>query len=198
MPLHIGASDYLQDPRRRPAALGMWLFLASLTMLFVSGMMLYVFIRTGLFGHAKVGPVRLPKGMWASTVVLIAGSFTIHKALISVRLERIGAFIRQLKITFVLAVAFLAIQFPCLVEVLNAHRALVGTGMGMYGLVFCLILLHALHVIGGIVAMGIVTVRAGRGKYDHENYFGVQNAALYWHFLDLVWLVMFGVFNVIQ
>ncbi len=197
MPFQIGASDYLQDPRRRPAALGMWLFLASLTMLFVSGMILYVLIRTGTFGHAKIGPVHLPRGTWASTVVLIAGSFTIHQALMSVRLERLGQMMRQLKITLGLAVAFLVIQFPCLWEILAEHRRMVGSGMGMYGLVFCLILLHALHVIGGVVAMGIVTARAGHGRYDHENYFGVQNAALYWHFLDVVWLVMFGAFTII-
>ena len=66
----------------------------------------------------------------------------------------------------------------------------------MYGLVFFLILVHALHVVGGIVALGIVTFRARRRKYDHENYMGVQFAARYWHFLDVVWIGMFTMFLV--
>ena len=67
-------------------------------------------------------------------------------------------------------------------------------GLRMYGLVFCLILLHALHVIGGVISLCVVTVRALHGRYDHENYLGVKYAAAYWHFLDIIWLIMFGMF----
>jgi len=62
--------------------------------------------------------------------------------------------------------------------------------------VFVLIMVHALHVVGGIVALGIVTFNARHLKYDHENYMGVQFAARYWHFLDVVWVGMFTMFLV--
>jgi heme/copper-type cytochrome/quinol oxidase subunit 3 len=48
-----------------------------------------------------------------------------------------------------------------------------------------------MHVVGGIVMLLIVTARTFRGRYDHEHSTPVYNAALYWHFLDAVWLVMF-------
>jgi cytochrome c oxidase subunit 3 len=51
-------------------------------------------------------------------------------------------------------------------------------------------------VLGGIVALAIVTWRTKRQRYDHENYMGVQFAARYWHFLDIVWLAMFTMFLV--
>jgi heme/copper-type cytochrome/quinol oxidase subunit 3 len=185
----------------------MRLFLASLGMLFISGMLLYVLFRSGSFGKSTIAPIVLPPGTWFSTVVLIAGSFTIHRAVVSIRRERFGPFRAWLNATTALAALFLAIQFPCLWEILDSYRArqaqvlathLPGqfAPMPMDGLVFCLILLHALHVVGGIIAMSFVTANALRGRYDHESYMGVANAALYWHFLDVVWIVMFTVFRV--
>jgi heme/copper-type cytochrome/quinol oxidase subunit 3 len=92
-------------------------------------------------------------------------------------------------------------------QVLGQHRALSAQAeaaaapgrpvqVSMYGLVFFLIVVHALHVLGGIVALAIVTWRTKRQRYDHENYMGVQFAARYWHFLDIVWLAMFTMFLV--
>ena len=46
----------------------------------------------------------------------------------------------------------------------------------------------------GLVALGIVAYHGYRGHYDHEEHAGVRNCVLYWHFLDVVWLVMFGTF----
>ena len=64
----------------------------------------------------------------------------------------------------------------------------------MWAVLFCFVLLHAAHVLGGIIYLAVVTVRAYRGVYDHEHFVGVRHAALYWHFLDVVWILMFGTF----
>ncbi len=188
--------DYFQRMRQRPSAFGFWLFLASLSMLFISGMLLYVLIREHVFGNAVGGTIRLPSGVWASTAILVAGSFTIHKALAAIRTQRQGKFAIYLQITVVLASLFLAVQFPCLWEILAEHREAEQHGLVLYGLVFCLVLLHAAHVIGGIIGLCIVNVAAIQGRYDHEHYLGVKHAAVYWHFLDAVWLTMLTVFLV--
>jgi len=178
----------------RPASVGMWLILASLAMLFIAGMLIYVLLRLQFYGHLAGGQIRLPAGLWFSTAVLLAGSFTIHRCIVAIRRERVQRFSFYLQITFVLALIFLAIQFPSLWEILRIHQQQPMNGNRLYGLIFCLILLHAAHVVGGIIAMTVVTINAIKGKYDHENYDGVRNAALYWHFLDIVWLIMFGTF----
>ena len=64
----------------------------------------------------------------------------------------------------------------------------------LYKLLFILVLLHAAHVAGGVIYFAAVTRRALDGYNDHEYYTGVRNAAMYWHFLDVVWLCMFGTF----
>jgi heme/copper-type cytochrome/quinol oxidase subunit 3 len=191
-------------PPRRAANIGMWLLLAALGMLFVSGMLLYVLFYLHVFGNAATIPVHLPAAMWISTAVLLVASCTIHRAVAAVRRQRLTPLLHWLYATSALAAVFLAIQFPCLAKVLAAYRAATASivaqtsaathPLRLDGLVFCLILLHALHVIGGIVAMGIVTVNVYRGRYDHEHYTPIRHAAWYWHFLDGVWLTMFAIF----
>ena len=65
-----------------------------------------------------------------------------------------------------------------------------GTSNGVVGMVVVLAILHALHVLGGVIALFIVAVGSLRGRYDHERHWPVDFAAQYWHFLDLVWICM--------
>ena len=62
-----------------------------------------------------------------------------------------------------------------------------------YFLFYFLTGLHAAHVIGGMVALAIVTANAFRGRYTATRAAGVGHCAAYWHFLDVVWLVMVAV-----
>jgi heme/copper-type cytochrome/quinol oxidase subunit 3 len=179
---------------RRAATIGLRLMLASLSMIFLAGIMLYVLLRIHVFGNVSPNRVELPDAIWGSTAVLFAGGICIQRAVAAIRLERVAAFRTYLVVTLVLALAFLAIQFPCLWVILQRFRALDPKNGGMFGLAFCLILLHAAHVIGGVVALWVVTVKAMKDRYDHENYQGVRHAAVYWHFLDIVWVAMLAVF----
>jgi cytochrome c oxidase subunit III len=191
----------------RASTIGLWLVLAALGMLFASSMWLYVLMRLRFFGNIAPAPVHMPYLAWGSTAVLLAGSFTIHRAVVAIRRERLANCLRFLYITCALAVLFLIVQSPVMAQILAQHRAFhaapqpgeppgVTRRVSMYGLVFFLVLVHALHVLGGIVALAMVTLRARRQLYDHENYLGVQFAARYWHFLDIVWIAMFTMFLV--
>jgi len=123
---------------------------------------------------------------------MIASSWTISRALRAIRAERQSEFRRYLLFTFALAITFVAIQTPALAQMLREHwRLAESTGMRLYGLLFVLVLLHAMHVIGGLVMLGIIIHGASHGRYDHEHHSAVSNTALYWHFLDVVWIVMF-------
>lgn len=195
-------------PPRRASAIGLWLVLAALAMLFIASMWLYILLRLHFFGRITDAEIHMPALTWLSTLVLLAGSFTIHRAVVAIRRERLQTSLKFLYITCAIAVLFLAVQTPCMAAILQEHEALsaqssAGKSPGQfapvsaYGLVFVLILVHALHVLGGIVALGVVTKRAREGKYDHENFLGIQFAARYWHFLDVVWLAMFTMFLVL-
>ena len=123
---------------------------------------------------------------------MLGGSVTIHFAVAAARRERQQELRRHLVMTCIFAALFVVVQTPAIVRLLSQHRAAAASqGVFLYGLIFVLILVHALHVIGGLVGLGLTTANALRGRYDHENYTGVRSAAMYWHFLDVVWIIMF-------
>jgi heme/copper-type cytochrome/quinol oxidase subunit 3 len=98
-------------------------------------------------------------------------------------------------VTDLATLAFLAVQTPALIQLLNRHHVLVDSegGTALYGLIFMLVLVHAGHVLGGLPPLAVVTANVFRDRYDHEDHRGLSYVAGYWHFLDVVWLVLFGV-----
>lgn len=206
-------------------AVGMWLFLLSLALLFASSLLIYVIIRMQMRGEAPIGAFREAMSDWklySSTVVVLAASFAIHRALRAVQRERIGKFRTWLWITNILATLFVVVQTPAMIDLLSQDTATADTSQlrpvispldpdagatvgprdilpqaretRLYGILFFFVLIHALHVLGGMVYLAVVTIKAHKGWYDHEHFVGVRHAALYWHFLDVVWLMMFGTF----
>jgi len=189
-------SDGFKEGFRAPPRailIGMILFLAALGMLFAASVMAYVLIRLRPDERA---PLDLPWLLWLSTGLIVASSLTLALALRSVRRERQRDLRVWVLATALLAIGFVLVQGPCLAIFLSEHERHLDAGLHVYGLAFFLVLLHALHVIGGLVAMGVVGWRSIRGRYDHEQHMGLRLLTMYWHFLDAVWLIMFGVFVV--
>jgi heme/copper-type cytochrome/quinol oxidase subunit 3 len=184
-------------PPHVPAAtstLGMWLFLAALFMLFGAVMLGYLFIRLAGPNSPPLHVIRLPPLLWLSTVMVMGVSFAIARSLKYLRLEKQESFRDWFRVSGLMAIGFIVVQTPAMLMLLRAHEQFRRQGMFLYGLVFVLILIHAMHVVGGIVAMVWVGIKAERGVYDHEHYLPVRHTAMYWHFLDLVWLTMFLTF----
>jgi heme/copper-type cytochrome/quinol oxidase subunit 3 len=194
----------------RVQTFGMVLFLVTLTMLFGSTMLLYVILRLRAGDATPPGALRgglvNPK-LFLSTLIVLAASLTIHMAVLRIRRHQLPSFFRWLIATDLLAVAFLAVQTPAMIQILGSQPeippdtpSLAAGGnpvTQLYKLLFVLVAIHALHVLGGVIYLWVVTRRALAGVYDHEYYTGVHHAALYWHFLDVVWLTMFGMFLVL-
>lgn len=205
----------LSRPPRQPHvvppgthALGMWLFLAALAVLFIAGMLAYVIVRiagtiegthpvTGDVIPATAPPLhtlQVPLVLWLSTAAILLSSYTIHRALDNVVHERQSKFRQALIATLLLAVPFFLAQGAGLSTMLG--QASQG-GTALQYAVFVLIIIHALHVVGGLVPLIVITRRAHAGRYDHEYHSPVRSLAWYWHFLDVVWLVMFATFLVL-
>lgn len=173
---------------------GVGLFLVSLGVLFTASIIGYVVIRVQLGRAWPTDLPALPSLLWLSTAVLVISSGTMQWALHSVRHDRQRRFRVAMLTTTYLGIAFLLLQTWCWLEWLvpisqrwhdsDAHRfALAGF--------YVLTGLHAAHVIGGLIPMVIVTHRAMRDGYSSRFHPGVQYVAMYWHFLDAVWIVLF-------
>jgi cytochrome c oxidase subunit 3 len=164
-----------------------------LLVFFVASLVLYVIYATWRRGQAQ-SLVPLPWTFLVSTGCLLAISLLVHLAATTVRRDRYLWTCVLLQISVVAALVFVWIQFDAMSEMLAGPAFGRGFGKGVVGMVVVLAWLHALHVVAGIIAMGIVSVRAMAGRYDHERHWPVDFTAQYWHFLDIVWLCMLAAF----
>jgi cytochrome c oxidase subunit 3 len=176
-------------PSDRRHQLGGILFLVSLLVFFLSSILLYA-IYAWWRRDDPQSQAPLPGSFLISTACLLLISLLVHLATRTIRRERRTATSLLLGISGVTATAFMWIQYHAMYQMLSGPALRGGTGKGVAGMVAVLALLHALHVAGGVVALGIVSMRSFLGRYDHERHWPVDFAAQYWHFLDLVWLSM--------
>jgi cytochrome c oxidase subunit III len=173
--------------------LGLSIFLISLAMLFGASLLGFVIIRIQTRGYWPELPP-LPSALWLSTVVLIVSSGTMQLALNGIRADRQSSLRMGLSLSLVLGLMFLLIQTACWMTWFNAIAPFWSDrGEVRYALTSFYVLtgLHALHVIGGIIPMTIVTRHAFSQRYRADFHPGVHYIAMYWHFLDAVWIVLF-------
>lgn len=169
----------------------MTLMIASLAVLFAASLVGYWVTRS----RATDGEVMVPTLLWFSTLALIAAGVLLSLATRRLHAGKAPGAHPLLRGAGVAAVVFLALQVPALLQLLAAHPLQLEAGNPLVGFVFFLILLHALHVVGGVIALGVILSRARtRGlSADHDGA-AMRQTGRYWHFLDIVWVVMFLVF----
>jgi cytochrome c oxidase subunit 3 len=135
------------------------------------------------------GMPALPVTLLWSTIVLLASSATQVLASRAANRGDVRGLRRWMIITLALAIAFLAMQGW-------AWSDLVDRGLDfsqhLYAWTFYFLTgLHAIHVIGGVIPMCFVTARAVRLGYTREDHRGVAYVAMYWHFLDVAWIILY-------
>ncbi|WLD14956.1 cytochrome c oxidase subunit 3 [Planctellipticum variicoloris] len=184
---------------------GLYLLLASLGMFFLGAMWAFILMRKGV----PVTPGRFPPVLWASTAVLLVGGISLQQSLREVRRERQLEFRRWLLTAFGCGCLFCILQTIGLTDLLLGHFVNLRSAsleppisrfeslraVRFWGFLFVLVLLHVLHFIGGLVVLFRVVLEALRGRFDHEFYPGVKLCAVYWRFLDVVWLMMLAAFT---
>lgn len=185
--------DSRVDPKQQfvPGAgkLGMILFLASLTMLFVASIMGFVVIRLRAEEWPPAGSPSLPQSLWLSTIIIILCSVFIHWAMRAAKQGNLQSLKNNLLLTLAAGIGFLIVQSVNWFSLTLADFAMT---KNLYAFNFYFLTgLHAAHVIGGIIVLAFVTRSAFVGKYSAEQHNGVEYAAMYWHFLDAVWIVLF-------
>jgi len=169
---------------------GLAIFLVSLTILFVGALVGYWVVRGQAASWPPVDAPALPIGIWFSTAALVASSVTIQLSLIAIRRGDQAGLRARLTWTLLLALVFVASQIANWIGFARADSTF---DSHLYSFTFYFLTgLHGLHVLGGLVALGYVRWRAQRGAYDRAGHSGVRLAAIYWHFLGVIWLLLFG------
>jgi cytochrome c oxidase subunit 3 len=171
------------------AVFGMSVAIASLSMAFGAAIIGYLVIRS----RTDV-TLALPTWFWLSTFVILVSSVALHWALLSARNNRPRTSRVALMLTALLALLFLLTQAPGLWQLLDAHRVLAEQHLFLYRLVLFLVVLHGVHVLGGLIPLLLMAAKSITKPYDAEHAGSLTLMSMYWHFLAIVWVVMFNVF----
>jgi len=186
-------------PQDARAMQGVWLFLISLAIFFVSSILLYVvYVAMRIAPESGMRPQSffLPKSFLPSTLLLVGISAALEWALRAAKRDRNAVVRRATLAAFIMGMLFMVIQSEGMYRLIYAASIATSSKNSAYALAFVLALLHALHVAGGVFGLVRVVFQARRDKYDHERFFGLQFCTLYWHFLDLVWVFLIASFLV--
>jgi len=91
--------------------------------------------------------------------------------------------------TLGLGIAFVFMQFYAWTVMVNNGIHLVGNPSGSF--IYVLSGMHILHLAGGIISMIVISVKSILERYSPKNYLGLQLGAIFWHFLDILWVYLF-------
>ena len=166
--------------------------LVSITALFVTIAVVYFARSRSSFHWDRVAA---PSFLWLSTALMLIGSWTLENARRSFRRFRVDAYARWLLVTFSLGLAFIVSQ-------LLALRQLLGQGIYLRhnphsSLFYVVTGAHALHLMGGMVALFYMLIRASSAMRDTRLELSRQStlvrvSTLYWHFLGALWVLLFA------
>ncbi len=172
--------------------LGMWVFLGSEVMFFTALIGAYIILRVSRpEAWAEPGEMLNVPITALNTFILICSSVTMVKAFAAVQRNDQRGLRIWLVATALIGSAFLGIQAYEYQELI--HKGFV-PGEGLYGSTFYTMTgFHGFHVTIGVICLTFVAFRAFRGRYSASDYRGVEVVGLYWHFVDLVWIILFTI-----
>jgi cytochrome c oxidase subunit 3 len=185
---HHGPPIAHQSSRISATVVGMLLFIASETMLFGAFFTALFFVRV-----AAEPPEWPPAGFelpvfvaGINTAILLTSSATMHWALQSIKRGNRVGLQAGLVLTFFMGLTFLLTQ---LIEYSRLgwawhENAFTTTFYGLTGL-------HGAHVFVGLTLLSMAAIRSFRGHYTPEHHHGVELPGIYWHFVDVMWIVVY-------
>jgi len=179
-----------------PALLGVILFVASECVFFAALFGAYFTVRA----QAPVWP---PKGIaeglkplplpTIATAILILSSFTMQFAVQAIRMGDRRTMMRLLKVTLVMGATFLGMQAYDYAHLgFSIHDTVFGTTF------YTMTGFHGAHVAGGLVFIYLMLARGWGGQLTKENHYALEACAIYWHFVDVVWVGLFSTLYILK
>jgi cytochrome c oxidase subunit 3 len=173
--------------------MGMWLLLASLGMLFAAILVGFLVLRSRAEQWPPAGAPPLPGGLWVSTALLVVLSVVLVLAVRAAREGRRAVLNRMLSISVLVAVAFLVAQVSNWMR-MAAFSVLPNENLLVW-FFYALTILHAAHVVFGLVPLLVITMRARHGRYTTEEHESIHLVGMYWHFLLVTWIAIMVVLS---
>ena len=177
--------------------LGMLLFITSEVMFFGGLFAAYFSIRANAPQWPPVNPetsapfhLAILPFVGPATILLILSSVTCQVAVWAIRRDDRVGFLRNMTVTVVLGIVFLVMQVTDY-TILGQEGLTLASGT--YGTTYYTLTgFHGAHVLGGVIMLSVVLYRGMAGQFSAKHYDAVEGASLYWHFVDVVWILLFS------
>jgi len=135
---------------------------------------------------------QLPSAFFYSTAVIIGCSVTFHLAKKAIQKDNQKATTGFLLATLVLGVLFVVLQFVGFGQIVESGYYFTGAESSITTtFLYIVTVVHLLHLAGGLISLLIIIYNHFKQKYSSTQTLGIELGAMYWHFLDLLWVYLF-------
>ncbi|ULQ51588.1 cytochrome c oxidase subunit 3 [Flavihumibacter fluvii] len=188
------SSDIVMEQRKRihPTKFTLWVAIGSIIMMFAGLTSAYIVKRS----QPNWSTFEMPVIFWYSTVVILLSSLTIQMALRSFKQRDRMKYRGLLTLTAGLGVVFVIMQWIGFSQIWNSGITFAGAGGGQF--LYIIAGLHAVHVIGGLIALVFMFFKAVSTKSRNYNAVPVEVMSTYWHFVDALWIYLMVFFMLLQ
>ena len=167
-----------------PHKFTLWVGIGSILMMFAGLTSAYIVKRN----QANWATFNLPMAFWYSTAVILLSSGTLVLALRAFKEREMSRYRSLMTGTMVLGALFIALQ-------VIGFQQLWGKGITLqanvsYSFLYVIVGLHALHVIGGVIALIVMSLKAFSSRVRNYSAMPVELISTYWHFVDILWLYL--------
>jgi cytochrome c oxidase subunit 3 len=181
-----------QRNKIHPHKFTLWVAIGSIIMMFAGLTSAYI-VKSGQAGWHEV---KTPEVFWYSTATLLISSITIQASLRSFKHRSMATFRTLFLVTLILGVVFVILQYKGFMWLWERGVHFEGSsGAGQF--LYIIFGLHALHVLGGVVALLILLLRQYIGRTRTYNATPIEIMSTYWHFVDVLWIYLFVFFILI-
>ena len=173
-----------QNKRIHPHKFTLWVGLASIIMMFAGFTSAYIIKRN----QANWVTFNLPVVFWYSTAIIIGSSITLWMAQKAFKSREMVNYRKLVVATLILGILFIVMQ-------IIGFSQLWANGMTLkanvsFSFLYIIVGLHALHVLGGIIALVIMFAKAFSARVKNYDIVPVEVISTYWHFVDFLWIYL--------
>jgi cytochrome c oxidase subunit 3 len=189
----MAAAEINSEPKRmHPHKFTLWVGLGSIVMMFAGLTSAYI-VKKNTGNWLEFA---LPKIFWYSTFVILLSSVIIHLAGKAFKAREMGRYKMLITVTALLGVLFLAMQIMGFLDLESRGIAMVGPrSNSAASFLFVITCLHMAHVLGGVIAILVIFIRAYSVKVKNYSSLPIDLVSTYWHFVDILWIYLFIFYN---
>lgn len=135
---------------------------------------------------------KLPSAFMISTFVILASSFTFHMAKKTIKKDERSKTTLFLLLTLALGITFVGLQFVGFGQIIEENYFFTGSESTVTtSFLYIVVLMHLAHLFGGLISILIIIYNHFKQKYNSTQSLGIELGAMFWHFLDFLWVYLF-------